>query len=69
MWTKLLRPLKVKNHDVEEMNIRLSYSDSSIDYQEENGLSQSLRASGAGPMKFYQTIRSSLKLKILLLKR
>ena len=46
---KIAETLKVKNDDVEEMNMRLSYSDSSIDYQEENGLSQSLKASGVDP--------------------
>ncbi|GIR48770.1 MAG: hypothetical protein CM15mP58_08670 [Burkholderiaceae bacterium] len=47
---RIAETLKVKNNDVEEMNIRLSYSDSSIDYQEENGLSQSLKGKRSRPL-------------------
>ena len=60
---KIAETLKVKNNDVEEMNIRLSYSDSSIDYQEENGLSQSLKASGADPYEILSNDQEKLKIK------
>ena len=60
---KIAETLKVKNHDVEEMNIRLSYSDSSIDYQEENGLSQSLKASGVDPYEILSNDQEQFKIK------
>jgi len=60
---KIADTLKVKNHDVEEMNIRLSYSDSSIDYQEENGISQSLRANGADPYEILSNDQEHFKIK------
>ena len=60
---KIAEILKVKNHDVEEMNIRLSYSDSSIDYQEENGLSQSLQSSGADPYEILSNDQEQFKIK------
>ena len=60
---RIAETLKVKNNDVEEMNIRLSYSDSSIDYQEENGLSQSLRASGADPYEILSNDQEQFKIK------
>ena len=60
---KIAETLKVKNHDVEEMNIRLSYSDSSIDYQEENGLSQSLQSSGADPYEILSNDQEQFKIK------
>ena len=61
---KIAETLKVKNNDVEEMNIRLSYSDSSIDNQEENGLSQkSLRASGADPYEILSNDQEQFKIK------
>jgi RNA polymerase sigma-32 factor len=60
---KIAETLKVKNHDVEEMNIRLSYSDSSIDYQKENGLSQSLRASVADPYEILSNDQEQFKIK------
>ncbi len=60
---RIAETLKVKNNDVEEMNIRLSYSDSSIDYQEENGLSQNLRASGADPYEILSNDQEQFKIK------
>jgi RNA polymerase sigma-32 factor len=60
---KIAETLKVKNHDVEEMNIRLSYSDSSIDYQEENGLSQCLKARGADPYEILSNDQEQFKIK------
>ena len=60
---RIAETLKVKNNDVEEMNIRLSYSDSSIDYQEENGLSQSLKVSGADPYEILSNDQEQSKLK------
>ena len=60
---KIAEILKVKNHDVEEMNIRLSYSDSSIDYQEENGLSQSFQSSGADPFEILSNDQEQFKIK------
>ena len=60
---KIAETLNVKNHDVEEMNIRLSYSDSSIDYQEENRLSQSLRASVADPYEILSNDQEQFKIK------
>ena len=60
---KISETLKVKNHDVEEMNMRLSYSDSSIDYLEENGLSKSLRASGADPCEILSNDQERYKIK------
>jgi RNA polymerase sigma-32 factor len=60
---KIAETLKVKNHDVEEMNIRLSYSDSSIDYQEENGLSQSFQSSGADPYEILSNDQEQFKIK------
>ena len=60
---KIAETLKVKNRDVEEMNMRLSYSDSSIDYQEENGLSQSLRASGSDPYEILSNDQEQFKIK------
>ena len=55
--------LESKNHDVEEMNIRLSYSDSSIDYQEEKGLSQSLKVSGADPYEILSNDQEQFEIK------
>jgi len=60
---KIAEILKVKNQDVEEMNIRLSYSDSSIDYQEENGLSQSLQSSGVDPYEILSNDQEQLEIK------
>jgi RNA polymerase sigma-32 factor len=60
---RIAETLNVKNNDVEEMNIRLSYSDSSIDYQKENGLSQSLRASGADPYEILSNDQEQFKIK------
>ena len=60
---KIAETLKVKDHDVEEMNIRLSYSDSSIDYQEENGFSQSFRASGADPYEILSNDQEQFRIK------
>ena len=60
---KIAETLKVKNHDVEEMNIRLSYSDSSIDYQEEKGLSQSLKVSGADPYEILSNDQEQFEIK------
>ena len=60
---KIAEILKVKNQDVEEMNIRLSYSDSSIDYQEENGLSQSFQSSGADPYEILSNDQEQFKIK------
>ena len=60
---KIAKVLKVKNNDVEEMNLRLSYSDSSIDYQEENGLSQSLQSSGADPYEILANDQERSKIK------
>ena len=60
---KIAETLKVKNHDVEEMNIRLSYSDSSIDYEEENGLSQSLQSIGADPYEILSNDQEQFKIK------
>ena len=60
---KIAETLNVKNHDVEEMNIRLSYSDSSIDYQEENRLSQSLRASVGDPYEILSNDQEQFKIK------
>ena len=60
---KIAEILKVKNQDVEEMNIRLSYSDSSIDYQEENGLSQSLQSSGVDPYEILSNDQEQFKIK------
>ena len=60
---KIAETLKVKNHDVEEMNMRLSYSDSSIDYQEENGLSQSLKASGVDPYEILSDDQEQTNIK------
>jgi RNA polymerase sigma-32 factor len=60
---RIAETLKVKNNDVEEMNIRLSYSDASIDYQKENGLSQSLRASGADPYEILSNDQEQFKIK------
>ena len=60
---KIAQTLKVKNHDVEEMNIRVSCSDSSIDYQEENGPSQSLRAVGADPYEILSNGQEQSKIK------
>ncbi len=60
---KIAETLKVKNHDVEEMNMRLSYSDSSIDYQEENGLSQSLKASGVDPYEILSDDQEQVNIK------
>ncbi|MEL0215373.1 MAG: RNA polymerase factor sigma-32, partial [Burkholderiaceae bacterium] len=60
---KIAETLKVKNHDVEEMNIRLSYSDSSIDYQEENGLSQSLQSSGVDPYEILSNNQEQFEIK------
>ena len=60
---KIAQTLKVKNHDVEEMNIRLSCSDSSIDFQEENGPSQSLRAVGADPYEILSNGQEKSKIK------
>jgi RNA polymerase sigma-32 factor len=62
--TKIADTLKVNNHDVEEMNVRLSYSDSSIDYQEENGLSQSLKATGGDPYEILSNDQELSKVKI-----
>jgi len=62
--TKIADTLKVNNHDVEEMNVRLSYSDSSIDYQEENGLSQSLKATGGDPYEILSNDQEQFKVKI-----
>jgi RNA polymerase sigma-32 factor len=62
--TKIADTLKVNNHDVEEMNVRLSYSDSSIDYQEENGLSQSLKATGGDPYEILSNDQEQSKVKI-----
>jgi len=60
---KIAETLKVKNHDVEEMNIRLSYSDSSIDYQEEKGLSQSLKVSEADPYEILSNDQEQFEIK------
>ena len=60
---KIAETLKVKNNDVEEMNVRLSYSDSSIDYQEENGLSQSLKASGVDPYEILSDGQEQVNIK------
>ena len=60
---KIAETLKVKNNDVEEMNMRLSYSDSSIDYQEENGLSQSLKASGVDPYEILSNDQEQVNIK------
>ena len=60
---KIAETLKVKNHEVEEMNMRLSYSDSSIDYQEENGLSQSLKASGVDPCEILSVDQEQINIK------
>ena len=60
---KIAETLKVKNNDVEEMNMRLSYSDSSIDYQEENGLSQSLKASGVDPYEILSDNQEQVNIK------
>ena len=60
---KIAETLKVKNHEVEEMNMRLSYSDSSIDYQEENGLSQSLKASGVDPCEILSDDQEQINIK------
>jgi len=61
--TKIAETLKVKNHDVKEMNIRLSHSDSSIEHQEESGLSQSLKASGADPFEILSDDQEQVKIK------
>ena len=61
--TKIAEKLNVKNHDVEEMNIRLSYADSSIDYQEENGLSQSIPASGSDPYEILSDDQEQFRIK------
>ena len=45
------------------MNVRLSYSDSSIDYQEENGLSQSLKASGVDPYEILSDGQEQVNIK------
>ena len=66
---KIAETLKVKNHDVEEMNIRLSYSDSSMIIRKKMDYHKVLEQAERTLMKFYQTIRSTLKLKIPLLKR
>ena len=60
---KIAETLKVKNNDVEEMNMRLSYSDSSIDYQEENRLSQSLKASGVDPYEILSDDQERVNIK------
>jgi RNA polymerase sigma-32 factor len=60
---KIAETLNVKSRDVEEMNIRLSYSDSSVEYQEENGLSQSLKANGADPFEILSDDQEQLKIK------
>ena len=60
---KIAETLKVKNRDVEEMNMRLSYSDSSIDYQEENGLSQSIPASGSDPYEILSDDQEQFRIK------
>ena len=60
---KIAETLKVKNHDVEEMNIRLSYSDSSIDYEQENGLSQSLQSSRTDPYEILSNDQEQFKIK------
>ena len=60
---KIAETLKVQNNDVEEMNVRLSYSDSSIDYQEENGLSQSLKASGVDPYEILSDGQEQVNIK------
>jgi len=60
---KIAETLNVKNHDVEEMNVRLSYSDSSIDYQEEKGLSQNLKASGVDPYEILSDDQEQVNIK------
>ena len=60
---KIAETLKVKNHDVKEMNMRLSYSDSSIDYQEENRLSQNLKASGVDPCEILSVDQEQINIK------
>ena len=49
--------------------MRLSYSDSSIDYQEENGLSQSLKASGVDPYEILSDDQEQVNIKNTFLKR
>ncbi len=55
--------LDVRDCDVEEMNMRLAHSDSSIDYQDENGYSQCLKANEGDPYEVVSNDEEQIRRK------